>query len=763
MITLKQLKELYTPKSPDEKRFVDKHIIKKTADANKNGDDVFNGKNIKADNRAPYHGYNPGDDEKVYESVRDDPEYGQRTRQRNRDNAKRLQDREGDPEYKTTSIPSNSQGMSPERRAATEREFARLKKQYGSKTEAKQHLECGNCGTVVSGKKGECPDCGADLSTSADSRHGHTVSANKAYFDRLQQLNVQKMKRTEEVQLDGDQLDESGGFKRSVKQLAHALRFSQGPQDVKAQSSTVRGALAKLVNKHTKMKERLKKSSQYHINSYEPEGDQLDESGGFKRSSKQLAHALRISQGPQDIKAQSPSVRGALAKLLLKHKKMKQRLRKSSQYHVNSYEPEGDQIDEISRYSDNEETGRNNERKMKGPSIPPLRGKPLIRPAPTPPGKPVRRPLTTALYKKEEVELDEETYHVIHKKSRMPGTVSSRAGQNIAGVTIKDKYHDRKEAEKHARHLDKHGSSDGHEVSTWINGKLQEEVDLEEGGMPSSVIRTKQKYDAMTDREFADLHGHKTQEQLRQMAWRHGYGKMSPHYWNRVQKAKATPMKEEVDLDEGKLRRKRIIKKWMNSDRSDPNLERDANKAFETGFNRDVENYRRRTGVENYRRRLANSYEPEGDQINELSIDTLKSYRDKVWAKYTPSGYGKPTAERPNPKWERDRGYSRAGTKIENKTPLEYEPKVHDLTHIKDDGDVYNHTQTSDEIRDGDVMKLHGGRVATMYRAWPVMHKGTSDALHSTHEGKTIGDIGERYKKTQKLADKVASTMKGGK
>jgi len=79
-----------------------------------------------------------------------------------------------------------------------------------------------------------------------------------------------------------------------------------------------------------------------------------------------------------------------------------------------------------------------------------------------------------------EEDLDEETYHVINKKSRMPGTVSSRAGQNIAGVTIKDKYRDRKEAEAHAKHLDKHGSSEGHEVSTWINGKLQEEVDLDE-------------------------------------------------------------------------------------------------------------------------------------------------------------------------------------------------------------------------------------------------------------------------------------------
>jgi len=78
----------------------------------------------------------------------------------------------------------------------------------------------------------------------------------------------------------------------------------------------------------------------------------------------------------------------------------------------------------------------------------------------------------------------------------------------------------------------------------------QEEVDLEEGGMPSSVIRSKQKYAAMTNQEFADLHGHKPEEQLRQMAWSHGYGKMSPHYWNRVQKAKAAQMKEEVDLDE---------------------------------------------------------------------------------------------------------------------------------------------------------------------------------------------------------------------
>jgi hypothetical protein len=67
---------------------------------------------------------------------------------------------------------------------------------------------------------------------------------------------------------------------------------------------------------------------------------------------------------------------------------------------------EVEQVDEISLYSDNEETGRDNEkRRMKGPSIPPLRGKPLTRPKPpNPPGFPVRKPSSTASYKKEEVE-----------------------------------------------------------------------------------------------------------------------------------------------------------------------------------------------------------------------------------------------------------------------------------------------------------------------------------------------------------------------
>jgi hypothetical protein len=68
-IKLKAFLELYVPKSGDERKFVAKHVIKKTADANKNDDKVFKGTSVKPYNREKEHGYNPGNDEKVYEDV----------------------------------------------------------------------------------------------------------------------------------------------------------------------------------------------------------------------------------------------------------------------------------------------------------------------------------------------------------------------------------------------------------------------------------------------------------------------------------------------------------------------------------------------------------------------------------------------------------------------------------------------------------------------------------------------------------------------
>lgn len=62
--------EVYKPKSPDEQKFVDKHITVKHADRNGNGDDLFNAKNIKKVKRSKEgHGYESGEDAKVYEDL----------------------------------------------------------------------------------------------------------------------------------------------------------------------------------------------------------------------------------------------------------------------------------------------------------------------------------------------------------------------------------------------------------------------------------------------------------------------------------------------------------------------------------------------------------------------------------------------------------------------------------------------------------------------------------------------------------------------
>lgn len=65
--TLKNILEVAKPVSPADKEFVAKHIIKKTPDANKNGDDVFNATNTKVHKRSPNHGYDAGADEKAYD------------------------------------------------------------------------------------------------------------------------------------------------------------------------------------------------------------------------------------------------------------------------------------------------------------------------------------------------------------------------------------------------------------------------------------------------------------------------------------------------------------------------------------------------------------------------------------------------------------------------------------------------------------------------------------------------------------------------
>jgi hypothetical protein len=70
MKTLKQILEVYSPKSADEKRFVKKHIVVKTADVAGNGDDVYAGAAVKEiDRKKTRKGYNTKDSEAVYEAT----------------------------------------------------------------------------------------------------------------------------------------------------------------------------------------------------------------------------------------------------------------------------------------------------------------------------------------------------------------------------------------------------------------------------------------------------------------------------------------------------------------------------------------------------------------------------------------------------------------------------------------------------------------------------------------------------------------------
>lgn len=69
MKKLKDFLEVYKPKSPDEQKFVDKHVTIKHKDRNGNGDDVFKGNTKTIKRKEERHGYDVGEDEKVYEEV----------------------------------------------------------------------------------------------------------------------------------------------------------------------------------------------------------------------------------------------------------------------------------------------------------------------------------------------------------------------------------------------------------------------------------------------------------------------------------------------------------------------------------------------------------------------------------------------------------------------------------------------------------------------------------------------------------------------
>ena len=83
--------------------------------------------------------------------------------------------------------------------------------------------------------------------------------------------------------------------------------------------------------------------------------------------------------------------------------------------------------------------------------------------------------------------------------------------------------------------------------------KQQAAIYANEAGMPSSVIKSKERYAHMTDQELADRFKDADETTLRQMAWRHGYGNMSSHYLDRVKNVMTSKRTgtTEAELEEG--------------------------------------------------------------------------------------------------------------------------------------------------------------------------------------------------------------------
>jgi hypothetical protein len=83
------------------------------------------------------------------------------------------------------------------------------------------------------------------------------------------------------------------------------------------------------------------------------------------------------------------------------------------------------------------------------------------------------------------------------------------------------------------------------------NAMKKEEVEqMDEGGMPSSVIKNKQRNANMSDKDFANAHKDKSDDELRSMAWRHGYGKDSSHYVDRRSRGQQGVQEEVESVDE---------------------------------------------------------------------------------------------------------------------------------------------------------------------------------------------------------------------
>lgn len=151
----------------------------------------------------------------------------------------------------------------------------------------------------------------------------------------------------------------------------------------------------------------------------------------------------------------------------------------------------------------------------------------------------------------------------------------------------------------------------------------------------------------------------------------------------------------------------------------------------------------------------------ESEQLDELSVDTLRSYIDKASPQALGYGFMPTTPEESDAAWKRSKFVLKAHRDIEDRTNPIMDPQIHDLSSMSD-GEAYDHTQYTDDVKDGDILKLNGNRLAIMYSAWPTMHTGDSDIMHHLSDGGEWSRVKKgRYAASDARARDIAQTHFG--
>lgn len=150
------------------------------------------------------------------------------------------------------------------------------------------------------------------------------------------------------------------------------------------------------------------------------------------------------------------------------------------------------------------------------------------------------------------------------------------------------------------------------------------------------------------------------------------------------------------------------------------------------------------------------------EELIEISLEKKKDYYSKAIASKRGWGFGWKGKEGETTRKDLDRAdkRGRAMSKAQDDIRNAENPvraKVHDFSNMTD-GDIYDLTQTSDKVKDGDVMKLSKGRAGVLMQAWPVITHGKSKIFHTVAKGKHISTIDKgRYKKSFEVASNHAT------